>query len=69
MTNDELRKNLKYLIDKYILSDEDKKELYVYLSREDIPVKGILADFNKYKIRTVDQADGDLIKDIYFHYC
>jgi hypothetical protein len=34
-----------------------------------VPVKGILADFNKVKTRTVDEADEDLIRDIYFYFC
>lgn len=68
MTNEELRKNLTYLINKYI-PESQRDPFYDYISRSDVPVKGILADFNKVKTRTVEQVDGDLISDIYFHFC
>lgn len=68
MTNIELKENLIYLINKYI-PEKKRESFYADISRDNIPVKGILADFNKMKIRTVDVADGDLIKDIYFYYC
>ncbi|WP_099136684.1 hypothetical protein [Xenorhabdus budapestensis] len=69
MTEKELRKNLTYLVDKYIPDNERKKELYIYIQRENVPVKGILADLNKFGVKTVMQDDGKLISDIYFHYC
>ncbi|AWH88636.1 hypothetical protein [Limnobaculum parvum] len=68
MTNEELKINLKYLIDKYVQEDQ-KDSLYSYIIHEDIPVKGVLADLNKYKTRALDQADSDLIKNIYFYNC
>ncbi|MGJ0580390.1 hypothetical protein ACR71G_20605 [Xenorhabdus bovienii] len=69
MTEEELRKNLTYLVDKYIPDNERKEEIYNYIRREDVPVKGILADLNEYKTSAVEKSDGDLISDIYFHYC
>ncbi|AYA42387.1 hypothetical protein HZS38_00450 [Xenorhabdus nematophila] len=69
MTVKELRKNLTYLVDKYIPDNERKKELYIYIQQENIPVKGILTDFNKFGVKSVTQDDGKLISDIYFHYC
>lgn len=68
MTNEELINNLKYLIDKYIPASE-RERFYIYMRNDNIPVKGILADLNKYQTRIVDQADGNLIKDIYFYFC
>ncbi|VDZ83128.1 hypothetical protein U0026_11200 [Kluyvera intermedia] len=68
MTDDELRKNLAYLINTYV-PESQREPFYDDISKPDVPVKGILADFNKVKIRTVDQVDGDLISDIYFHFC
>ncbi|WP_338670790.1 hypothetical protein V8Z79_03425 [Pantoea dispersa] len=68
MTDKELRENLLYLINKYVPKSE-RENFYVYLSRDDVPVKGLLADLNKVKAVTVEQADGDLISDIYFYYC
>lgn len=68
MTDKELRENLIYLINKYVPENE-REPFYEYISRDNVPVKGILADFNKVKAVTVEQADGDLISNIYFHYC
>ncbi|MDE9545331.1 hypothetical protein [Xenorhabdus bovienii] len=69
MTENELRKNLRYLIDKYVLDLKKREEIYIYIEREDLPVKGILADLNKFGVKTVTQDDGKLISDIHFHYC
>ncbi|AYW91609.1 hypothetical protein KD5_03520 [Yersinia pseudotuberculosis] len=69
MTEDELRKNLRYLIDKYIIDKNKKDEIYNYIDREDVPVKGILADLNNFRVEKITQDDGNLIRDIYFHYC
>ncbi|HFK5795549.1 TPA: hypothetical protein ACG0DR_003975 [Enterobacter asburiae] len=68
MTDEELRKNLAYLIGKYV-PESQRDTFYDDISKPYVPVKGILADFNKVKTRTVDQVDGDLISDIYFHFC
>ena len=68
MTEERLRKNLVFLIKKYV-RESQQEAFYDDISKPDVPVKGILADFNKVKIRTVDEADGDLIRDIYFYYC
>ncbi|WP_241607670.1 hypothetical protein [Rosenbergiella epipactidis] len=68
MAEKDLRYNLIYLINKYVPENEIKP-FYELISRDDIPVKGILADFNKVKARTVEKIDGDLISDIYFHFC
>ena len=68
MNNEELIASLRYLITKYISLD---KRCYFesFLSSEDIPVKGILADFNEFVQRKVEEIDGELIRKIYFHFC
>jgi len=68
MTEKELRDKLVYLINKYVPEGE-REPFYELISREDVPVKGILADFNRVKILTVKDNDGELIRDIYFHFC
>lgn len=68
MTEEKLRKNLVFLIKKYV-RESQREAFYDDISKPDVPVKGILADFNKVKTRTVDEADGDLIRDIYFYFC
>ncbi|BBJ67951.1 hypothetical protein EKN93_22285 [Enterobacter asburiae] len=68
MTVEKLRKNLVFLIKKYV-RESQREAFYDDISKPDVPVKGILADFNKVKTRTVDEADGDLIRDIYFYFC
>ncbi|MHC9003201.1 hypothetical protein [Enterobacter adelaidei] len=68
MTDEELRNKLIFLIKKYV-PESEQKAFYDDISKSHVPVKGILADFNKVKTRTVDEADGDLIRDIYFYFC
>ncbi|NQF30728.1 hypothetical protein [Enterobacter asburiae] len=68
MTVEKLRKNLVFLIKKYV-RESQREAFYDDISKPDVPVKRILADFNKVKTRTVDEADGDLIRDIYFYFC
>lgn len=48
------------------MPESQREPFYELISREDVPVKGILADFNKVKAVTVEEKDGDLISDIYF---
>ncbi|ELE6462122.1 MULTISPECIES: hypothetical protein [Enterobacter cloacae complex] len=68
MTVEKLRKNLVFLIKEYV-RESQQEAFYDDISKPDVPVKGILADFNKVKTRTDDEADGDLIRDIYFYFC
>jgi len=68
MTEKKLRENLMYLINKYI-PEKEREYFYELISRNDVPVKGILADFNKIKKVTVEKKDSDLISDIYFNFC
>ncbi|MGX5869320.1 hypothetical protein [Enterobacter cloacae] len=68
MTEKELRENLVYLMKKYV-RESQQEAFYEDISMPDVPVKGILAEFNKVKTRTVDEADGVLIRDIYFYFC
>ncbi|MGY3310629.1 hypothetical protein ACVW06_003654 [Pantoea ananatis] len=48
MTEKKLRENVMYLINKYI-PEKERGYFYELISRDDVPVKGILADFNKIK--------------------
>lgn len=68
MTEEELRKNLVFLIKKYVRKSQ-QEAFYDAISKPGVPVKGIFADFNKVKARTVDEVDGNLIRDIYFYFC
>lgn len=68
MNNEELIASLRYLIMKYIPL-EKSGYFESFLSLEDIPVKGVLADFNEFSQRKVEEIDGDLIRKIYFHFC
>ncbi|ELV2771239.1 hypothetical protein QNS15_004725, partial [Enterobacter cloacae] len=49
--------------------ESQQEAFYEDISMPEVPVKGILAEFNKVKTRTVDEADGVLIRDIYFYFC
>lgn len=68
MSRDELVKHLRYLINKYI-PVENREYFEKFLLMDDIPVKGILADFNDLSIDPIEDIDGHLIRDIYFHFC
>lgn len=68
MSNVELIASLRYLITKYIPL-EKRCHFEPFLSLEDIPVKGILADFNEFSQKKVEEIDGDLIRKIYFYFC
>lgn len=68
MTEKELRENLVYLMKKYV-RESQQEAFYEDISMPEVPVKGILAEFNKVKTRTVDEADGVLIRNIYFYFC
>lgn len=56
MTEEELRKNLVFLIKKYV-RESQQEAFYDAISKPGVPVKGIFADFNKVKARTVDEVD------------
>lgn len=68
MSHDELINDLMYLINKYI-PEGDRGKFKEFLMMNDVPVKGILADFNKLSIEPIDDIDGDLIRKIYFYFC
>ena len=68
MNIEELKKNLDYLVEKYITDIGVKVELKAYIQREGLPpVKGIMADIES-KGRPIEPVDADLIKDIAFFY-
>ena len=68
MNRDELINYLRYLINKYV--PDDKKSIFeVRLLKEDVPVKSILADFNEFAVDPIEEADGALIREIYFYNC
>lgn len=68
MNYDELVNHLRYLINKYV-PVENRDGFEKSLLMDDIPVKGILADSNELSINPIEDADGDLIRNIYFHFC
>lgn len=64
----ELKTKLSYLIEKYVDSDQKKKEdLRRLLAKDSIPVKGILADLTPY-LKGCSEDDGHIIKEIVFNY-
>ena len=68
MNDEELINSLKYLIIKYI-DDNERESVLDYLKMQDIPVKGILSDINKYKTKEIESSYGCLIKNIYYYFC
>lgn len=68
MQVNELKKYLRYLIEKYAPSDAAKrKELLDLVDRDPVPVKGVFADLTPY-VKGCSEADGRIIKDIAFNY-
>lgn len=60
-----LIKNIKYLINKYLIDRNDLSELIMY----DLDsVKYILSEIDKGKKNEYEKADLDLLKDISFYY-
>lgn len=53
MTGAELRNKLTYLINKYVPKSE-RDSFYDCISKKDVPINGILADFNKFNTTAVD---------------
>jgi hypothetical protein len=68
MNIEELKDNLRYLVDKYVADLDKKSELKMLINREGLPpVKGIMSDIVSAGAQ-VEQTDADLIKDIAFYY-
>ncbi|PAW37716.1 hypothetical protein CIL06_14415 [Pantoea vagans] len=68
MTQQALRENLFYLINKYV-PESNRSDFFESILKDDLPVKGILADLNRVKDVTMDEKDGDLLREIYFNFC
>jgi hypothetical protein len=68
MSIEELKRNLLYLVNKYVADLNKKSELKMLISQQGIPpVKGIMSDLFSGAVQ-VEQIDADLIKDITFYY-
>jgi hypothetical protein len=69
MNKEELKKNLRYLINKYIVNQSTKDDLLLHIDTKDqIGVKGILNQINIQENVPFEVIDADLIKDIVFYY-
>jgi len=68
MSRDELVNYLNYLIDKCV-PPEKRSVFSSRLLKDDVPVKSILADFNDLAVGSIEEADGALIREIYFNFC
>lgn len=68
MTQQALREHLFYLINKYV-PESNRSDFFECILRDDVPVKWILANLNKVKDVTLDEKDGDLLREIYFNFC
>ena len=69
MTINELRLNLKHLVDVYVLDPALKGRLLSLVARQNIPVKEILAELEPSLIGKLSQADSKIIKEISFYFC
>jgi hypothetical protein len=72
MTNEELNKNLKVLVDCYVKDPAERLSLMDLVDEVSIHgkgVKGVLARLDKWANGVNTPAHAKLIKDIYFNYC
>ena len=70
MNIESLKSNLVYLINRYIPTENERKELLGLVSAgEDIPVIGILADLTPYLSMSITADDEKILKEIVFFYC
>lgn len=69
MNIEELRNNLIHMIDKYVPDSEERNKLSSLVSREKVPVKGIIADLTPYLSTKISQEDSKILKDIVYFYC
>ena len=67
MNKEELLINLEYLLEKYIIDYQTKIKLKEHLEISE--VKFMLAEIDINKSCDYDDADRDILKDIYFYYC
>lgn len=67
MNKAELKANLDYLVSKYIIDEQMKKELQKYINN--LKVKYILGEIDQNKRKEYTKTDKELIKEIYFYYC
>ena len=67
MNDENLRTSLRHLIDAYVEADDAKQALLALLERDEVPVKGILADITPHLGRT-SPADTDLLQEIVYFY-
>ena len=63
---DDLIEQLKGIVQRY-LSETDASELLPYVKGD--TVKYVLVELERRRLKTVDEADGEVIKDLYFHFC
>lgn len=67
MTIEELKKNLRYLVNKYIENKALREELLSELSGDRIGAKGMIHEITSSGL-PIEQVDVQLIKDIVFNY-
>lgn len=67
MNETELKANLDYLVNKYIIDEQMKTKLQKYIFS--LKAKYILGEIDQNKIEEYTDADRELIKEIYFYYC
>jgi len=69
MTIDELRLNLRHLIDVYVLDQTLRARLLVLVARPNVPAKDILVELEPFQLGRLNQADSKIIKEISFYFC
>ena len=65
MDKEQLKQNMKYLIEKYLNGRDDLVELFM---QDPYSAKYILSEIEKEKKGDYEEKDLDMIQDIAFHY-
>lgn len=69
MTIDELRVNLRHLINTYVQDAATRMRLLDLVERDDVPAKGIFAELTPLIPNMLPSDDANVIKDIAFYFC
>ena len=59
--------SLRRIIESYVAEPGKKEELLNEVGRT--KVKYVLGELEKYRSREITEADGEILKDLFFHFC
>lgn len=69
MSIDELRSNLRHLIESCVSNQIVKAHLHSLVAGPDVPARGILAELEASRSGAMSDVDAKIIRDIAFYFC